>query len=71
MALCFTYAAIYYIMFINHYGADHDIIYTSGVFEDYQELIKRISFELMDLDEIINYYVGCFFYKIISLLQSF
>lgn len=45
-------------MFINHYGTDHNIIYTSGVYEDYQELIKWISFELMDLDEIMDYYVG-------------
>jgi len=52
-------------MFINHYGADHDTIYTSGVYEDYQELIKRMSFELMDLDEIIDYYVGRFFIKLL------
>jgi len=48
-----------------------DSIYASDVNKDYQELIKMISFELVDSDKMINnYYNGVFFFRNIWLFHT-
>jgi len=42
-------------MYINIIG-DHEHHYASSVYKNYKNLIKRISFELVELDDMINDY---------------